>query len=279
MGLKILSCGAGMQSTALALMSCENALYGTKYPEVPIYDAIIFCDLGCEPPWVYSQVNFISEACKKSGIAFYSLDTHLYEDYLSNFGNKHVSTVPFWSIAPDGSKAKMRRQCTIDYKIVAIHKFVKRQLLGYVPYQRMRKEDIGAHEMHIGFSAEESRRVFSSQHPFFTNKFPLVEMGLARPDNYKYILEVWGLDTKASACCFCPFHRNYFFKYLKDNHPESYEELVALDNLLEEKQPQTKILSKLYVSRERKRIEDLTDAECNDAEHFLYRGKPVWNGF
>ena len=31
MGLKILSCGAGMQSTALALMSCENALYGIKY--------------------------------------------------------------------------------------------------------------------------------------------------------------------------------------------------------------------------------------------------------
>ena len=28
--MKVLSCGAGMQSTALALMSCENKKYGIK---------------------------------------------------------------------------------------------------------------------------------------------------------------------------------------------------------------------------------------------------------
>lgn len=39
--MKILSFGAGMQSTALALMSCENAMnIPTPYPDVPIYDAI-----------------------------------------------------------------------------------------------------------------------------------------------------------------------------------------------------------------------------------------------
>ena len=36
--MKILSCGAGMQSTALALMSCEKAI--TKktnlYPDIPV---------------------------------------------------------------------------------------------------------------------------------------------------------------------------------------------------------------------------------------------------
>lgn len=39
--MKILSCGAGMQSTALALMSCENKKE-IKYKEVPVYDAIVF---------------------------------------------------------------------------------------------------------------------------------------------------------------------------------------------------------------------------------------------
>ncbi len=49
--MKILSYGGGMQSTALALMSCENALKGTElWPHVPIYDYVIFCDLGLEPP-------------------------------------------------------------------------------------------------------------------------------------------------------------------------------------------------------------------------------------
>ena len=44
--VKILSCGAGQQSTALALMSCDNTIHPGKFPLVPIYDAVLFCDLG-----------------------------------------------------------------------------------------------------------------------------------------------------------------------------------------------------------------------------------------
>jgi hypothetical protein len=279
MGLKILSCGAGMQSTALALMSCGNALYGVKYPEVPVYDAVIFCDLGCEAPWVYEQAEFIGRVCGGSGIPYYKLDTDLYGDYQRNFGEKRVSSIPFWSIGPDGKKAKMRRQCTVDYKINAIHRFVRYELLGYAKKQHKRQEDIGAHEMHIGFSFEEQHRIFDSFHPFFVNKFPLAEMRLKRPDNYKYILETWGLDTKASACCICPFHRNYFYDYLRNNYRDSYETVVAMDDLLAEKQPKTKIRSRLFISRSRKRIRDLTAEDCDDAEMFPYGDSLVWNGF
>ena len=72
--MKILSCGAGQQSTALALMSCENAMSEKIiYPLVPVYDAVLFCDLGGEREWVYKQVAFISECCQKAGIPFYIL--------------------------------------------------------------------------------------------------------------------------------------------------------------------------------------------------------------
>lgn len=72
--MKILSCGAGQQSTALALMSCENALYGQdRHPSVPVYDAVLFCDLGGERKWVYEQVDFIAARCKEAGIPFYVL--------------------------------------------------------------------------------------------------------------------------------------------------------------------------------------------------------------
>ena len=72
--MKILSCGAGQQSTALALMSCENALSNKlKYPLVPIYDAVLFCDLGGEREWVYKQVDFIAEQCGMAKIPFYVL--------------------------------------------------------------------------------------------------------------------------------------------------------------------------------------------------------------
>lgn len=268
-----------MQSTALALMSCENVKESNKHPLVPIYDAVIFCDLGREPEWVYKQVDFIRVACEEVGIPFYMLDTHLYDDYINNFGERRVVSIPFWSIDENGKKGKMMRNCTLDYKINAIQKFVRYELLGYKKYQRVKADDIKAHEMHIGFSLEEKSRCKDNPHKMFKNCFPLVELGVERKHNYAYIRDVWGLETKASACNICPFHRNYFFKHLRETNKNDYDEVVKFDQMLEEKQPLTKIKSKLYISRSRKRIKDLTDAECNDQETFMYKGEMIWNGF
>ena len=277
--MKILSCGAGMQSTALALMSCENKMKGIIHKEVPIYDAVIFCDLGLEPYWVKGQVEFIKNSCNSVGIPFYEIESNLYQDYMDNFGRGHVSSIPFWSVDENGKKAKMRRHCTLDYKIALIEKFLKYNLLGYKKYQRLKKEDIQAHEMHIGFSYEERKRISQDYSNLFIKKYPLIDMKWERADSYKYILEVWGLETKASACNFCPFHKNYFFKHLKENSKEDYDRTVAFDRMIGEMQPHTAIKSKIFVSRSRKRIEDLLPEECNDAEYFDYNGKAVWNGF
>ena len=113
----------------------------------------------------------------------------------------------------------------------------------------------------------------------FINKFPLCEMNLVRADNYAYIKDVWGLETKASACCFCPFHTNYFFQYIKENHKYDYDRTVKFDQMLEDQQPNTKIRSKLYISKSRKRIKDLQPEECKDKECFLYHSEEIWNGF
>lgn len=277
-----------MQSTALALMSCANKLllegrcegfdfHYTK--QVPVYDAVLFCDLGLEPSWVMSQVYFIQQACEWAGIRFEVIKSPLYTDYLENFGKKRVVSIPFWTISPDGKNGKMMRNCTMDYKIGLIQKYVRWELLGYRKGQRTKPEDLKAHEMHIGFSAEEKQRCKDNPHKMFVNHFPLVEMGLERKDNYAYIRDVWGLETKASACTFCPFHRNYFFQQLKTTDPEGYGELVEFDKMLEREQPRTKIQSKLYISRSRKRIADLRPEECRDAECFKYQDEMIWNGF
>lgn len=277
-----------MQSTALALMSCANKLvsenrandFNFKYTDqVPVYDAILFCDLGLEPSWVYSQVNFVKSACEWAGIPFYIIESTLYTDYLDNFGKKRVVSIPFWSIDEDGKKGKMMRNCTLEYKINLIIKFVRINLLGYRKGQRTKPEDIKAHEMHIGFSKEEEKRCKENPNKMFVNKFPLCEMNLVRADNYAYIKDVWGLDTKASACCFCPFHTNYFFSFIKQNHPYEYEKTIEFDEMLEREQPNTKIRSKLYISKSRKRIKDLSPEECFDKEFFLYNNEEVWNGF
>ena len=282
--MKILSCGAGMQSAALALMSCENALalahgHGTVHPRVPIYDAVIFCDLGMEPPWVMSQVHFIRRACESAGIHFKILNSPLYADFMKNFGERRTISIPWWTIKDDGHKSKMPRNCTIDYKVEVISKYVRWELLGYRKGQRLRPADQKAHEMHMGFSFEERRRCKESPNPMFVNRFPLVDLGWTRAESFAYIKEVWGLETKASACTFCPYHKNYFFQHLKENEPAEYARLVEVDHLLRDKNPKPPMDSDLLISRSRKRIEDLTPEDCNDAECFEYCGRQIWNGF
>lgn len=56
--LEILSYGAGTPSTTLVGMACENAMRGYPvWPEVPIYDAVIFCDLHAEPSWYIGKLR------------------------------------------------------------------------------------------------------------------------------------------------------------------------------------------------------------------------------
>ncbi len=278
--MRILSCGAGMDSMALALMSCENKLCGTVHKCVPIYDAIVFVNLGSEPCWVETQVEFIRGACEYAKIPFIEIDNNLYEDYLIKFGRGHVSDIPFWSVNDEGKKAKMHRHYTIDFKINEVEKYLKYELLGYKKYQRLKPEDILAHEMHIGFSYEEQRRIKGKEYSkLFVKKYPLVDMGWTRSDSYGYILERWELETKASACCFCPFHTNYFFNYLKTYDYKNYLKLVVFDEMIGRRQPDTKIRSKLFVSKALKRIEDLQPEDCTDAQYFEYKGQKIWNGF
>lgn len=282
--MKILSFGAGMQSTALALMSCDNAIakklnQPMPFPKVPIYDFVVICDLGFEPPWVMQQAEFVAKICESVGISYRCLDAPLYQDLMRDFGKKRVVSIPWWTLDEEGHKSKMPRNCTLDYKVDLISKFIRWEALGYKKGQRLREEDKKAHEMHMGFGYEEKKRCKENPNPMFINKFPLVDMKLERKRNYAYIKDVWGLATKASACCFCPFHRNYFFQYLKEQEPDTYHQLLDVDNLLRDNSPKPPTKSKLFISRSRKRLADLLPEDCNDAECFINNGTLIWNGF
>ena len=114
--LNILSYGAGMPSTSLVGMACENAMQGYPvWPHVPVYDAVIFCDLHAEPTWVYEQADFARRLCERAGIPFYTLNMDLYGDFISKFGKSRIASVPFWTIGEDGKKGRMPRQCTYVY--------------------------------------------------------------------------------------------------------------------------------------------------------------------
>lgn len=282
--LKILSFGAGTPSTTLSLMSCENAHcikagLPPRWPLVPVYDYILFCDLHAEPSWVRRQADFVAAACGEAGITYQELDADLYGDFTSHFGKSRVAAIPAWTILPDGHKGKMPRQCTCDYKIKVIDKFVRYKVLNYKYRQRAPWWDVHFHEMHMGIMYEERRRAKKSKQTLFENKYPLVDMNWTRADCFKYNKETWGLETWASSCVFCPFHTGYFFHWLKEHEPESYALALQVDELMERNKAVPPLKSALYLTKRRKRLRDLTPADCDDAQTFFYEGQAVWNGF
>ena len=110
----------------------------------------------------------------------------------------------------------------------------------------------------------------------------MVEMGLVRADNYAYVKEHWGMETRGSACLFCPYHTNYFFHECRQNCRADYQTVLEFDEMLEKGIPDSRIgvpNSKVYISRSRKRIKDLMEEECRDKETFDYKGRRIWNGF
>lgn len=277
--LEILSYGAGTPSTTLALMSCENALAGHPiWPSVPVYSAVIFCDLHAEPPWVYRQAAFVTAACHRAKIPYFTLDSDLYGNFIRNFGRARVASIPFWTM-DDGHKGKMPRQCTCDYKINVIEKFVRYKLLCYQPREHALPLDVHAHGMHMGIMWEEHKRAKASRQTLFRNEYPLVEMGWTRADCYAYNRDVWGLETMASCCLFCPCHTNFFYQYLWEHEPTCYACALQVDNLVEMHQGCPPIKSKLFLSKSRKRLRDLSEEDCRDAKSFLYRDTPIWDGF
>jgi len=278
--LEILSYGAGTPSTTLALMSCENALEGRPvWSHVPVYSAVIFCDLHAEPPWVYQQAAFVAAVCRRAEIPYFTLDSDLYNDFTCNFGRARVSCIPFWTLGEDGKKGKMPRQCTYDYKIKVIEKFVRYKLLCYRPRERALPIDVHAHGLHMGIMWEEQRRAKESKQTLFRNKYPLVEMRWTRADCYAYNRDTWGLNTLASCCLFCPFHTNYFYRYIREYEADCYARVLQMDELVESRQAKPPLKSKLFLSKSRKRLRDLSAVDCEDKQSFFYQGQEIWNGF
>lgn len=221
--LRLLSLGAGVQSTVLALMACDGTLPGL--------DGAIFADTGWEPAKVYAQVDRIQVALTATGIPLYRVSQgNLREDSI-NPAHRFAS-VPYFVRNPDGSEGMGRRQCTSEYKLAPIGRKV-RELLGAAPpdYRRVPKGRVA--EQWIGFSTDEVHRVSDKDAVRYARKrYPLLELDMSRKDCERWLkARGWG-DTAKSACIGCPFHGNAQWRHLRDTSPAEWADAVAFDEAI-----------------------------------------------
>lgn len=216
-GIRTLSLGAGVQSTALYLMACEDRL--------PRFEVAIFADTGWEPRAVYEHLDRL-EAAGNIPIVRVS-SGNIRNDALDP--EHRFASMPLFVRNPDGSEGMARRQCTSEYKLKPIKKEVRRRL-GY-PHPAPVPSSAYA-EVAIGISTDEIGRAKDSDVRYMRNAFPLLDLDWSRRDCERYLASVgWGTVSK-SACLGCPYHGNRQWRQLRDESPAEFADAVDFDHAI-----------------------------------------------
>lgn len=220
--MRLLSLGAGVQSTTALLLSIEGTL--------PKLDGAIFADTGWEPAAVYKHFERISAAAAAAGIPVHRVSKgNLRDDMLSP--TSRYASVPYFVLNPDGSEGMGRRQCTSEYKLAPINRKV-RELLGAKAPDFRRVPKGGHTEQWIGFSTDEIQRVSDGfQLSYITKRYPLLELDMSRKDCERF-LAARGWSTTKSACIGCPYHGNVQWRNLRDHHPDEWADAVEFDEAI-----------------------------------------------
>lgn len=221
--MRLLSLGAGVQSTTLALMVVEGTL--------DHLDGAIFADTGWEPRRVYEHLAKLGEVLSAAGVPLYQVSVgNLRSDALDP-AHRYAS-IPYFVRNPDGSEGMGRRQCTSEYKLGPIRRKV-RELLGAAAPDFRRVPRGRAAEQWIGFSTDEVHRVSDKRDVgYLTKRYPLLELGMSRDDCDRWLRSRGWTSVAKSACIGCPFHGNRQWRDLRDNHPEEWADAVAFDEAI-----------------------------------------------
>lgn len=220
--LRILSLGAGVQSSTLALMIAHG--------EIEPVSAAIFADTGAEPAGVYKWLDWLET---KLPFPVHRVEAgNLREDVMSAASGQgsRLASPPFYTSSDTGPGGALRRQCTNDYKIVPILKKV-RELAGIKPRQRVKGCKV---EQIIGISWDEATRMKPSRLPYVLHSYPLVDRHMTRGHCLKWMTAHGYPLPPKSACTFCPYHDDAMWRHMQINDPVSFADAVEVDEAIRE---------------------------------------------
>lgn len=202
---RVLSFGAGVQTTAMAIMVAKGELK---------VDAVVFADTGAEKPETYWYIeNYIKPLLERVGKSLQVLKrekTAYYEPTLYDF---------LWRIKDIPSV--QQRRCTDHYKIRVIQKLVGTEGI-----------------LLIGFSLDEAYRANRKKPKKYPREYPLIDMGISVGDCRRIIQDAGFPLPLKSSCYFCPFQHPIEWNWLKNRYPDLFQKALDLEANYYERKPE-----------------------------------------
>ncbi len=214
----IISLGAGVQSTTMALMAARGEI-------TPMPDCAIFADTGAEPRAIYAHLDWLETQLPFPVYRVSAGNLRVQILGAMNGNNRMDARPPFFTL----KGGMLNRQCTQDFKIRPIIKKV-RELIGLKPRSRGPKTPIV--EQWIGISTDEMIRMKDSRLTYIKHRWPLIEAGMSRAKCLSWCASRGFPRPVKSACTFCPYHDDAQWRSMKENDPISFAEAVAIDKAI-----------------------------------------------
>jgi len=223
--VRILNLGGGVQSTTLYLMAIKG--------EIASIDCAIFADLGEEPKSVYAHMEWLKSL---GGPTIHVVSAGILGNDLvkgmNSTGQRHAS-IPAFTAQNEGEPLGiMRRQCTSEYKIKPIERFIRRELLGLAKGQRIKTKLIQLFGISLDEAGRATRIKANSPH-WSDSEFPLCEKMMTRADCVKW-LQTFGIPhtVPRSACVFCPYKSDHEWLLLRKSDEDGWKRAVEIDDAL-----------------------------------------------
>ena len=220
--MRVISLGWGTQSFGLAAMSALGVL--------PPVDAAIHADTTHERSATYEFAARWTPWLEKHGVRVVTVKPErCTSPVVNDWGGVFI---PAFTVG-EGVYGQLRRQCTGDWKIRPIRRWLQQHRSG----ERV--------ELWLGITLDEARRVKHADVKYISHRWPFLERDLwngrmlRRSDVMRWLHENLGPDAipSRSACYFCPYHSRREWRDLRDTGNGDWKRAIAFDDAIRKMRP------------------------------------------
>jgi hypothetical protein len=214
--IHIISLGAGVQSSTMALMAAHGEI-------TPMPKCAIFADTQDEPQSVYKWLDWLEKQLPfpVHRVTSGSLSKTVTRIKVSKGGNLYTdSGLPVHILKPDNGKGLGQRQCTKEFKVYPIRKFLRQF------------KDTGVIQW-IGISLDESHRMKPAWDKWCKNRWPLIDLRMKRHDCLLWMQTHGYPKPPRSACIYCPYHSDTEWRRLRSDEKQEFERAVEFERELQ----------------------------------------------